>query len=816
MAATQNTGLISHSSGAGITVNTPPFAIAANVLYLAWIVTYNTTPANLATPAISGWTQVASVNTGTNRRLTLLRRMSATDVASAAQTITGNGLTQTEVVWEIWWYGGMATGGTNGANAIGQVDTNTSGAVNVTGLQIPASGTFAAFSSPKNGAAAAFQSSQSGAMAPRPGSWIEESDFAWTSGRLEIQFTAANADTVAVDTGTGLLMGIAVELVSAPDAIGIVATSSTTNFAFVFPLVGHPVPGPNNTEAFINVYMRPGCTYYIFLALGTGSGQGVTAVTDGHLGDIPWTQIVDFTFDTIAAPIKEMVCLRAVGPALEGSYTARLQSSMFASTVAYVVVEVTNLLAQIQVATRIDDTALLNPTVSAMVPCARRDNGVLVFWMTNGSFSPTVGWQSPIGIPGSPGGGWLYNCFWRANSDDAPGINMAAFRSGAIAIELQGQLPPTAPVVALVSPAVGAISYTASVVIDVTDVNGDLATFVPSFTLGAGAPEVAHDGTAFTGPYSGSSRSVITGGFQYTFVRTDGFTDPNLIFDGLAVDAGGLSGALHLVWTTDFAVPASNPPVITLISPPPGSLGRTEQIVVDVTDPDNDLATFLPIFTTPSGAELAHNFATPAFLGPYAAGSSRSVIANGFQYIFDRGGWPGATLSLQGTAYDADGNSTVQTYSWTVTTVSAGGSPPAALPADVQRLFGVDIWFDVTAAAGADRIVAPHGDWRLVGGPEAVKQSQKRRIITNPGDWATKPDYGWGARLFIKAKNTKANRDALLNRGRAQTLADKRVLRIDDLRLEQMQEAAFLVRLAYTLRGEAVLNTPQILTQEVR
>jgi len=102
----------------------------------------------------------------------------------------------------------------------------------------------------------------------------------------------------------------------------------------------------------------------------------------------------------------------------------------------------------------------------------------------------------------------------------------------------------------------------------------------------------------------------------------------------------------------------------------------------------------------------------------------------------------------------------------------------------IDRLFGRDLWFDVTQGEGADLIITPAKDWQFVVGREAMRQSLIRRLITNPGEWTTLPDFGVGARLFLKARNTRSNRDLLCERIRAQFLRDDRVASVDKIAVE--------------------------------
>lgn len=112
----------------------------------------------------------------------------------------------------------------------------------------------------------------------------------------------------------------------------------------------------------------------------------------------------------------------------------------------------------------------------------------------------------------------------------------------------------------------------------------------------------------------------------------------------------------------------------------------------------------------------------------------------------------------------------------------------------IATFFGDDIWFDVAAAdpttGEANYVMTPAGDLQAVSGPEALRQSLKRRWITNPGEMPTAPNYGAGLRSYIKAKNTPAMRAEVESRIRAQTLRDPRVLSVDLVTISQLDDGS--------------------------
>ena len=146
------------------------------------------------------------------------------------------------------------------------------------------------------------------------------------------------------------------------------------------------------------------------------------------------------------------------------------------------------------------------------------------------------------------------------------------------------------------------------------------------------------------------------------------------------------------------------------------------------------------------------------------------------------------------------------------------GIGETALRAEIDRLFGRDIWFDVTDLLAADYVVTRAGDWASVAGREALRQSIIRRIITNPGEWQTLPDFGIGARQFVKARNTQSARDELTERIKGQVAQDPRVRRVDDVTIVALDnnEPGLKVDVIVTPQGDPVRNSALSVTVEVR
>lgn len=129
--------------------------------------------------------------------------------------------------------------------------------------------------------------------------------------------------------------------------------------------------------------------------------------------------------------------------------------------------------------------------------------------------------------------------------------------------------------------------------------------------------------------------------------------------------------------------------------------------------------------------------------------------------------------------------------------VGGGGSDVAVVPvAGVGAgTDGEDIWLDVASPSGVDRVVTAAGDWLMVSGEEALRQSLKRRLITSPGEWALVPDYGVGAREFVKAAGSKSKRDELISRIHAQFIRDPRVTKVTQVIVDSTNPELLVVRI---------------------
>lgn len=157
------------------------------------------------------------------------------------------------------------------------------------------------------------------------------------------------------------------------------------------------------------------------------------------------------------------------------------------------------------------------------------------------------------------------------------------------------------------------------------------------------------------------------------------------------------------------------------------------------------------------------------------------------------------------------------TLSWTLPGFPTAntGLGAQAFAGQIDRLFGRDIWFDVTdAVTGADMIVTKAGDWAIVEGRKALRQWIVRFLITNPGEWQTLPEYGGGVRLFLKAKNTPAARDELTAKIRGGLARNPRIEKVDQIDV-RFTSGVVRVRVVVIPKGEGKRNKPLTAAVEV-
>lgn len=563
MSAVSTITLTSNSAATTAATVLSLVTLPTNCLVLLDVVNYHVTAGSLAAaPVISStggetWVLVADVTTGgtPNRRITRWRTMVATDVGSIV-TITFAG-SQTNITYAMSAYSGVHTSGLWGAGAVGQIVTGNSAGANVTTLTLP----LGAQADIRNGLSAFFLSGNAGAMTQRVG-WTELYDLAGAAAapvRLQVQ-ALVSGDTAAVGVGTSATMaGVVCELV---------ASTSPADWRRVYAAQG---PGTPAISAD-NISVLKNRVYLIGFE-GPSSGTAAVLTTPG----ITITKDLDFTTTN---GFRQQVW-RFKSPA-DGNILITVTNGIAGYNKQIVVYEGSNIDFTVGGGTGI--VTLVTGTKAApstsfdfiITPTSRDNPMVMLFFVGAANPHPPVGWQE---LNYDTGGGSFNptSAFWRANADDTPGVAYAnpTVVSGGALYEFQAAPTTTSgtpPVITLVSPPEGTIGVTQEIVVDYTDVDGDLSLVVPRLNMPTLAiTESMFDTalTAFEVAYVGSSRVAIANGFRFTFRRITGWPDFTIRLLSTATDlTGNITTAVHVF--NIFGITAGIPGACGISTPTPG------------------------------------------------------------------------------------------------------------------------------------------------------------------------------------------------------------------------------------------------------
>jgi phage baseplate assembly protein W len=140
-------------------------------------------------------------------------------------------------------------------------------------------------------------------------------------------------------------------------------------------------------------------------------------------------------------------------------------------------------------------------------------------------------------------------------------------------------------------------------------------------------------------------------------------------------------------------------------------------------------------------------------------------------------------------------------YSWTLPSPTIT-SQDIGIALDEKRLqLGKDIFFD------GDFHVAAHGDYILLEGEEAVRQSIYRRLLTRPGEFRARPEYGVGVLSFVKKRRTPAAMSELRQRIVDQLSFDPRIASIADVAVEDI-DGGIKISIAIEIAGKTLRFKP--------
>lgn len=262
----------------------------------------------------------------------------------------------------------------------------------------------------------------------------------------------------------------------------------------------------------------------------------------------------------------------------------------------------------------------------------------------------------------------------------------------------------TAPAFSGFSPAKGgSVATGGTLAFAVDDLTlADLAIVTVKATLPDGSVELVHDGTSFGSSYDdGSSRIPTVTGYTYAVRRDAGWVAPQVAL-GLYAEDQRANAATDL-----YGVDVENvgPTVGTFSPANPGSLITTNPASFDVTDATGFGRIIVHVTYSTGLVELIHDGS--AYKAPYAAGSTRTPIVDGYHYSIARSdGWAAQGAVIAITAIDALGVESTVSY---VLTVTDGPPPDTATPtiANYSPPIGTAIErtdpinFDVTDDSGA-------------------------------------------------------------------------------------------------------------------
>lgn len=274
--------------------------------------------------------------------------------------------------------------------------------------------------------------------------------------------------------------------------------------------------------------------------------------------------------------------------------------------------------------------------------------------------------------------------------------------------------PATGPVVDTFSPAdASSIVRTAAAAFHVTDDGGTPARVIVTVTFADGTVEVVHDGSAFVGAYTGSTRSGIANGYSFSLLHSSpGWPSATLMFSVTALDADS-----NFTIDSSYNLTVSNPsgatpPVIDTFSPANAStILVTDTASFHVTDETALSDVIVEVLHSNGLLEIIHDGG--AFKAPYSASSTRSGISGGYAFVITRtGGWPSASFTITVRATDSDGNVTsTPTYTLNVSNPPPGPDVTTPTVSNVSPTPGTPIsrsqplFLDVTDNTGFRRIL---------------------------------------------------------------------------------------------------------------
>jgi len=794
-----NAGTASSAVSFGTAGNLP-----ANCNIVVDVLNQNGTPANLSTVTISSpnlpsasWTQLGTRLDGTasaKQRITRFLARPGLDLPSELITaIAANGQAQVFAI-RIYAVAGAYVTGTNGIDGVLQTIGGDTAGANATTLSIPIAIGAA------NGALAMFVSTLAGTWTARTG-WTTLNSTQWAAGTTMAEYIAQTDTAASATYSQNLpLFGMVSEL-RALTQLPIVSIANSGTLTGTLPIGSSTAQFPAIVRAKRLVFLIYEDTGFKVTSISIAAFPGVTATLLHQSGNDDGSSNARYTL------IYQLTNSGAND--LEGYLTATnvMNTAGVNRATTYAVVDVLcDLLAGtagvVQTAnTKTDVAATLSPAHAAFG--AIQNCALMLVGLYGTTLTYPTGWRTiaTIGTTQGASVGVRYTA-------PAPASVAVSGTKGGACVLVEIVPPPgttSPPVTTLVSPPLGNIASTAAIVLNVTDPDADLASLV----LQANGVDVFRGaiGGSFSSGFGTSTKVAIAGGYQLTVRRDGGWSVGGVTLISTPQDSRGQTTTSTFGF--NVPVPTTSPPVVVLVSPPAGStVAPDDELIFDITDPDGDVGLMSIVVALPDDtweAVWAGGFA-PAY-----SSSSMQTIAGGFHVTLARSeGWPAGHLHLAIQVADGAGHVAVFAADWTSVKPEPTPEPVPAAPSFPDE----DIWLDVVS--DIDRQLVTNGDWRTISGDDALKQSLIRRLITPQGEWRNDPVYGAGVGTFVGQPMTRALRDELTNRIRAQILLDDRVLRVNAVLVEPQDDAVTLiVTVKYTVRSKPLTQSLSTLVLSV-
>lgn len=123
--------------------------------------------------------------------------------------------------------------------------------------------------------------------------------------------------------------------------------------------------------------------------------------------------------------------------------------------------------------------------------------------------------------------------------------------------------------------------------------------------------------------------------------------------------------------------------------------------------------------------------------------------------------------------------------------------PPVIDPANLN---GEDV-----SLRGGDLTVTAAGDWAVLTGTDAARQSVEREAVASPGDMPRRPQWGMGLRDSLLRPSSRELRDRQASSVRRRLLVNPRIDTVDTVEVSQrgdLAPGAVTITVAAKVRGQ--------------